>query len=1357
MNRSTPQPDESDATLLDDVAGYLNFSSGTSDWRFLENVNELCRSIEARQAPLVETLTVWLLEAIDRLEDGGGAFADVSQARAAVLLLSEHLLPAYRTFHRDLLHHQATEHLWRPFFLGRAWEALLSQGGPWDETDRIVAGAITHLNDYVGYRPTPMLTSGERSDPYAHEFVRPVPLYIREAGVATGRYEALLERTLKILRDADPDILARAWFDLDRLEEIAVDPRAYDFDHPVNRRPNYHFGQWDPRHIDTSGYYSRFVLQQITLDALLVRCQCDDCPPEQAEERLYEAAAVLAGTMLMASGTSGDSPTRHDSSVTLSNLLPHIAAYRDDFYDHLVKNVEGEHGDRLRQEAEQRHQPFGAARQHLNQELARRRAMQLQRVHLALLFARMGYPEAALKQADSVRVASARMLTAIYCRLTSGHDSIDRDDLEAVGEDLVKIEELLHRAIECGALVDPWSVVGFAANFSLFPAMENTVHDWRVDELIELVEQILDLAARAWSEAAAIDNSMHEEQFKSVLERIAQWWDQFAASTVEGVAPLVAKEIEVSANLVAGALNAWHKAGAASGDVKFWRMFVDQFDSSKAFQLVIEALLDHGDAIASRALMMQWVDQRDRTPLDDGEVSLRPLAFRWLAAVEHEQEETGVDQWPEVVKFFAYLEANAEEYWEAPELALGRSERRNEGNGLPYNDDLDDDLEDDLEDSVLEEGLSEEDLEDYEYDYEYDEADDSELDFDEEEELFGAAYEEMVYRDTTDDGVEGDLADAAFDPLYSEWEHEAERLEQRLIFLNMVARLWKHAAITWGGSVDEMSKDDCDEGPTRREVLDGWLAQAAENYRRAVDLLESVHQYRFASPSGSHESLVEFDRLRTIKEHLVQQIVGTCVEMAAAARLLMATRSETPGGETVALDKQVDAASVPLLRAILAGRAEEVREAWPGFLAVVKTRPLLYVPHSRGGKPRKIVAARGLQRLLHDLLGWLPQLGLVRETCELLDLAQQLEGDNAVGPGAVTEFDRLFENGYQSVVRSMVASAETWEDEDADDDRPADHMLVDVLQVLTERQLDRWLSHSRTLRLSVVEKLSDETLWEQFVEFVKRYGSDLFTQRFLSLGNLRGILHQGVDGWIASLEDDPEAVDQLLLLRDVQRGISRTLLVELLTIALETVVENYRAYRDYNSTTTQSDHGELLYVFVDFLRLRAAYDRVAWNLKPVIWAHEILVRHGRSIAAEMWRQAFAERTHEVADVHQQQLARLSEQYGMQLPTITDRLDERFIRPLVIDQVCALVCPAMSSDPELRRETFQTLEEEIASLAEQPHGAGLDVPDWLVALEEEVTDARSRMTHVSSADRLTLRIGQVRLAWSEFVDQLSSEE
>ena len=64
-------------------------------------------------------------------------------------------------------------------------------------------------------------------------------------------------------------------------------------------------------------------------------------------------------------------------------------------------------------------------------------------------------------------------------------------------------------------------------------------------------------------------------------------------------------------------------------------------------------------------------------------------------------------------------------------------------------------------------------------------------------------------------------------------------------------------------------------------------------------------------------------------------------------------------------------------------------------------------------------------------------------------------------------------------------------------------------------------------------------------------------------------------------------------------------------MAIEAVVENYGEYVDYNSTTTQSDRGDMLYTLLDFLRLRASYDRVAWNLRPVVLAHEVLVRCGR--------------------------------------------------------------------------------------------------------------------------------------------------
>ena len=114
-----------------------------------------------------------------------------------------------------------------------------------------------------------------------------------------------------------------------------------------------------------------------------------DAPDIPHEELLVEAAAVLAGTILMASGISGEGPGTFDSSMTLSKLLPQIARYRDEFYERLFNKIGGKHAERLKHEAAERRQPFGGARQHLNAQLARQRASQLEHVHLAKIFARM--------------------------------------------------------------------------------------------------------------------------------------------------------------------------------------------------------------------------------------------------------------------------------------------------------------------------------------------------------------------------------------------------------------------------------------------------------------------------------------------------------------------------------------------------------------------------------------------------------------------------------------------------------------------------------------------------------------------------------------------------------------------------------------------------------------------------------------------------------------------------------------------------------------------------------------------------------------------------------------------------------
>jgi len=236
-----------------ELLGYLNFSSGASDPQFLRNLNQLCGSLAPHLAPrqsLLDPLDDLLRTRLTTLTDSSPAFQNADQARAVLRLTLEDLPARYREFHRDLLFHQSDADLWRPLLLGRMFEAVLEQGGPWDESERITKGAIQHLNDYIGYRPVAVLQTAQRIEPYAHEWIRPIPLYVRGAGVGCGKYESLVTRALDVLRATDPSILREAFFDPDLLDELAVDPRAYDFDHPVNKRPNYHFGQWDPHLLD---------------------------------------------------------------------------------------------------------------------------------------------------------------------------------------------------------------------------------------------------------------------------------------------------------------------------------------------------------------------------------------------------------------------------------------------------------------------------------------------------------------------------------------------------------------------------------------------------------------------------------------------------------------------------------------------------------------------------------------------------------------------------------------------------------------------------------------------------------------------------------------------------------------------------------------------------------------------------------------------------------------------------------------------------------------------------------------------------------------------------------------------------
>ncbi len=1306
-------PEEQIASQSERILGYLNFSSGAEDLTVLAQLNELFAWLQGN-APPDDSTPVWkrlqrhLEQHLSRLSESSTALRDSQQAARVIALTFEHVLPVYYEHHRDLLFHKTAEQLFNAFFIGRIFEVVLQLQGSNDDPVSLALLAIDQLNDYIGHRPVATLES-RKLEPYEHEWVRPIPLYVRGAGVIFGEQAEVIQSAIDHLSSTNSDIRFSAHFDPELLDELALDPRSFDFDHPINKRPNYHFGQWDERHIDGKGHFRRFVIHGVTLESLCRRVweNKGDIPHDQL---VYEAGAVLAGTILMSSGISGWGPGAYDSTVTLNLLLPKIARYRDEFYEDLLARTPAEHQKRLVEEAELRQQPFGAARQHLNLELANYRAFQMIHVHLSLVFARMGYDGSAMQHVDVLPVASTRMACQLECMLYTGNQSLESGDLATACNALPRLFDLLLRAIDCGALIDPWNIIGFDANYELFHGTGNTVHDHRAEQLIELVEQLFCFASAIWIAAKANDQPDISARVQHEFREICDWWFQFATHEVGSIESFDANEVYAATGKVAELIGQWQKAGSEQGDLEFWAGHASAFDTDREYVLAINSLIDREDYSTSMALLIHWLGSRMPETAVQSINAFQSLTTTWLTRQTGQLENTTDDSewarlaiatWNRVRKFCDYAEANAGDLWSVPQFSLQS----------PVN--VDD------EDSDEEPG---------------------ELEIDGEDERFLSAYEDMVFRETSDDGFEGAIFEDGDQAGY-ELQDELESILENLKFIDIIVACRAEATLLIN---DLLTK--CDSEESRKVVtaaaptISNWFQQASDNCDSLEKLIESIDQFTLSVTTGSTESLGEYDRQRLFKETLLDHVMHAYVETSAARFLMGSTifrLSIDPREFLAEFDKET-VFWIRSIGALLSSDRSVIRELMPSFLELLVDLPLLYVPLSRGGNPKRIAQVRVRQAMIGQLLDCLPRIGLFTETRAVLHTALTMERNQSVRQGAVTEFDELFQIGFTSMVNSLVRAARNTGGcgpQPADDslsiDRlkspeGAENQLFETLESLAESMLMLWLGHSQTLRLSVLEKVREDSAWNSLVEFIDQFGETIFTQQFLNLSNIRAILHQGVDTWLSQLEDEEdEETCGWHVIEKIRAGYPRREAIRHLTLVLESVIENFNEYRDYNCTTTQSDNGRQLHFLLDFLRLRCRYDQVAWNLKPVMWAHETLVRNGYRRVARLWRKLLAERVESEADRLLLNLHQLQDKYSIQMASVSQRLNEKFLHPMQVDRLLSLVRTAIK-DPSQHesQRAFELIEHYAESLMRMPAGAGLDVPNWLQALEQEVDQAIS---------------------------------
>ncbi|MCA9005350.1 MAG: hypothetical protein KDA70_08740, partial [Planctomycetaceae bacterium] len=334
---------------------------------------------------------------------------------------------------------------------------------------------------------------------------------------------------------------------------------------------------------------------------------------------------------------------------------------------------------------------------------------------------------------------------------------------------------------------------------------------------------------------------------------------------------------------------------------------------------------------------------------------------------------------------------------------------------------------------------------------------------------------------------------------------------------------------------------------------------------------------------------------------------------------------------------------------------------------------------------------------------------------------------------------------------AIIRSSHEWESEQLDDEQ-----LIEIAEKLVNKYREQWLKHSRTMRLSSAEALNQDFVWQEVRQFIELYGADLFHAQYLTLGNLRTILHNGIEQYLNYLAEYHNPAEPMALLTDLEEGnIEMEEAVTNLKVIFESVIDKFDRFVEYNSTTTQSDYGEMFYCLLDFLRIEAAYERDDWKMVPLLIAHKVLAQQDRNESALIWEAVFEATSEEMAKKHLKKLKQTESEYKINLPLISDHLNERFVKPLAVNRMLALVPRAMNDARDGNEESaaFSILQEEIERYLASTIGSGIDVPDWMRNLEDEIDRLDEKVTNEQYDIETQIKLSPVPMSLDEIKKQL----
>lgn len=377
-----------------------------------------------------------------------------------------------------------------------------------------------------------------------------------------------------------------------------------------------------------------------------------------------------------------------------------------------------------------------------------------------------------------------------------------------------------------------------------------------MDDLIGITESILDGYASVWRQAALDGPPASARRAAAAVESLGEWWDRFATTTVSGIPHLSGREVHDSAREVIAALTRRRETAPLPPPAGFWRDEVASFSSPETHARATDSLLLEGDLDGAMGLLVHWASLLEGPAIDRSGGVWMDEAARWMARACNDRTDAGRMR---VRRFIELIEANTSGVTDVIEAAATghepgdgrRKSRESEGLGGQLEG-----LGDELADEPADED-------------------------DGREESVSSAYESMVWRDSTDDGVDGGMLD--MEGSGGSALSGVAAVESAAEFLAGMFRMLADVAVAWGTTGPAAGAAP---SPIEIDAIAGWLSSTRRLRRTLIRAAATVAGRDATPPPGM--SPAEFDKLRWQRDAAAEQLIEAAVQASETLWVLSA-------------------------------------------------------------------------------------------------------------------------------------------------------------------------------------------------------------------------------------------------------------------------------------------------------------------------------------------------------------------------------------------------------------------------------------------------------------------------------------